>query len=273
MSDTFNFKRFWTYFKYDLKQMWRNHSKAAIMIGGSIAIVYFIWVLLSLVFNQQWTAPSLGARIATFFAAYTILTLYQTRTYGYLTDKRAGSSWLMLPASRTEKYVSMLLMTLVVIPILFIAVFFLLDGILSLLDPGYGQTLIGAFTSNWSDIVNSYANDSLLKNPIAPIVVLILTSIFTNFLYFLLCGICFKKNKIVAGIAISFGLSIVISTILGLVVRMLGGSSFNIDIDINNDLEGARIIAGILNGIEALGILIVIGLAWGIWRRLKTIQH
>ena len=43
MNEIFDFKRFWTYFKYDLKQAWRNHSKAAIMIGGASAIFYVIW--------------------------------------------------------------------------------------------------------------------------------------------------------------------------------------------------------------------------------------
>jgi hypothetical protein len=57
MNETFNFSRFWTYFKYDLKQMWRNHSKAAILIGGASAIFYVIWLLCSLVFAQHWTTP------------------------------------------------------------------------------------------------------------------------------------------------------------------------------------------------------------------------
>ena len=34
-SEVFNGQRFWTYFKYDLTQMWRNHVKAAILIGFS----------------------------------------------------------------------------------------------------------------------------------------------------------------------------------------------------------------------------------------------
>ena len=49
MNETFNFSRFWTYFKYDLKQMWRNHFHAAIMIGGASAIFYLTWVLVRLV--------------------------------------------------------------------------------------------------------------------------------------------------------------------------------------------------------------------------------
>ena len=53
MNQVFSFQRFWTYFKYDLTQMWRNHSKAAILIGGASAIFYVTWLLFSLVFTQE----------------------------------------------------------------------------------------------------------------------------------------------------------------------------------------------------------------------------
>ena len=38
MSEIFNFHRFGTYFLYDLRQMWRKHSRAAILIGGSVML-------------------------------------------------------------------------------------------------------------------------------------------------------------------------------------------------------------------------------------------
>ena len=273
MSEIFNFKRFWTYFKYDLKQMWRNHSKAAIVIGGSIAFLYIIWVLFSLVFTQTWTAPHIIARVAMFGLAFTVLEFYQTRTYGYLTEKKAGSAWLMIPASRTEKFVSMMLMTLIVIPVLFFAVFFLLDGFLSLVDPTYGQTLIGTVTGNWSNILNAFNEmnaQSMIHCSLAALIFMSVVSLFVNFLYMLLCGICFKKNKIVAAIAIMFGLSLVLSLITGIAVPALVKSNISITTD---EIEGARIVAGILNGSEILCTLIAIGLGWGIWRRIKTIQH
>ena len=122
MNEIFDFKRFWTYFKYDLKQMWRNHSKAAIMIGGASAIFYVIWVLASLVFTQHWSSPVIYARLAVFILAFAILELYMVRAYGYLTEKKEGSAWLMVPASKTEKFVSMLLMVCIVIPLLFFVV-------------------------------------------------------------------------------------------------------------------------------------------------------
>ena len=273
MSDTFNFQRYWTYFKFYLKQMWRNHAKAAVVIGGSIAILYVIWVLLSLVFTQEWTAPGSGARVATFFVAYTVLVLYQTRTYGYLTDKRAGSSWLMIPASRTEKFVSMLLMTLIVIPVLFVVVFFLLDGLLSVVDPTYGKTFISAFAELWGDTLSgfsSFNSESPLIVPLSALIIMTITGIFSGFLYWLLCGICFKKNKIIGGIAISFGISLALSLILGVIAPALVKSGININTD---EAEGLRILAGILNGMEIISVLVLIGLGWGIWRRIKTIQH
>ena len=105
MNETFNFNRFWTYFKYDLKQMWRNHSKAAIMIGGASAIFYVVWVLFSLVFFQHWTSPVIYARFGVLVLAFAVLEFYQAYTYGYLTDKKKGSAWLMIPASKAEKFV------------------------------------------------------------------------------------------------------------------------------------------------------------------------
>ena len=102
MSEIFNFKRFGTYFLYDLKQMWRKHSRPAIMIGFSIAIFYILWVLFGLVFSQNWSAPSIEFRVMMFTVAFTILEFYQAKTYGFLTEKKAGSAWLMVPASRAD---------------------------------------------------------------------------------------------------------------------------------------------------------------------------
>ena len=272
MNEIFNFKRFWTYFKYDLKQMWRNHSKAAILIGGASAIIYVIWVLMSLVFAQRWTAPPMAARAIVFGIAYLILIIYTTRTYGHLTDKKAGSSWLMIPASKAEKYVSMLLVTLIVIPVLFFVVYFLIDGFLSLVDPTYGQALItgisGLYTSVWNTVTNLGA-ESPITFTSSSLVFPTILSLFSNILYFLLCGICFKKNKIVGAFAILFGLSLISSLLMGLFVPQ-----YVMNIQGNpNEEEVVRWAVNWMNGSIAFTCLLTIGLAWGVWRRIKTIQH
>ena len=276
MNESFNFSRFWTYFKYDLKQMWRNHSKAAILIGGASAIFYVLWLLFSLVFAQRWTTPPIEARVVVLILAFAILELYQVRTYGYLTEKKAGSSWLMVPASKTEKFVSMLLVTIIVIPLLFFAVYFLIDGFLSLVDPTYGTALFaGAFEAynelmtGLSELSSGIPMELNTSNLLFPSII----SVFCNFLYFLLCGICFKKNKLVGAIAILFGLSLLLSLLTGLVLPhfISNGTLFNIDF--NDEMAVAKFVTTTMNISVAITCILTIGLAWGVWYRIKTIQH
>ena len=272
MNEIFDFNRFWTYFKYDLKQMWRNHSKAAIMIGGASAIFYVIWVLMSLVFTQHWSSPVIYARMGVFVLAFAILELYMVRSYGYLTDKKAGSNWLMVPASKAEKFVSMLLMVCIVIPLLFFVVYFILDGFLSLVDPTYGQALFTGFTDTYGKMIEALS-DIGAESPIvftpSSLVFPTIVGVFCNFLYFLLCGICFKKNKLVGAIAILFGLSLVLSLLTGIIVPHIA-ANFNYDLD---DMQIAAWITRIANASIIFTCLLTVGLGWGVWRRIKTIQH
>lgn len=273
MSEVFNGKRFGTYFLYDLKQMWRKHSKAAILIGGSIAIFYIIWVLFSLLFGHHWTTPPIEARVVMLVIAFTILELYQAHTYGYLTEKKAGSAWLMIPASRTEKFISMLLMTLVVIPLLFFAVYFLLDGFLSLVDPTYGQSVARGFYATSIRLFEGMAtlgNSSPIMFTPGSFLLISFIGFCCNFLYFLLCGVCFKKNKIIMGIVILFGLSTLLSILMACFMPLGLKMAMNVDIDAES---AASLMVGLMNGTMVFSALLTLGLGWGIWRRIKTLQH
>lgn len=273
MNDNFNFRRFLTYFKYDITQMWRNHSRAAILIGGAGAFFYILWVMFSLVFTQQWQTPTLPARFAMFLFAFAVLELYQVRTYGHLTDKKAGSSWLMIPASKTEKFVSMLLVSLVVVPLLFLTVYAVLDGFLSLVDPTYGKALFTSFLGTYSDVLDAFANMrgtyAIHLSP-ATIIITTLAGFFCNFMYFLLCGICFKRNKLVCAFAIMFAFSTVLSLIMGFIMPGMLSNLNGVDVSEEMVLGWTQ---GIINFSVILSILMTIGFGWGIWYRIKTLQH
>ena len=273
MNEIFDFKRFWTYFKYDLKQMWRNHSRAAIMIGGASAIFYVVWVMMSLVFVQHWSSPVIYARVAVCILAFAILELYMVRSYGYLTEKKAGSNWLMIPASKAEKFVSMLLMVCIVIPLLFFVVYFVLDGFLSVVDPTYGQALFTGFTGAYGKLLEALS-DLGAQSPIvftpSSFIFPSIVGVFCNFLYFLLCGICFKKNKLVSAIAILFGLSLALSLLTGIFVPRI---FTNIDFNNMDDMQIAHWVTGCMNAGVIISCFLTVGLGWGVWRRIKTIQH
>ena len=270
MTETFSFQRFWTYFKYDLTQMWRNHSKAAILIGGASAIFYVMWLLFSLVFTQEWHTPVIEARVAVFALAFMALELYQVRTYGHLTEKKAGSAYLMLPASRAEKFVSMLLITIVVIPFLFMAVYLLLDGFLSLVDPTYGKALVTSFSSAYIKLIEGLAQINA-ESPfrLSPSTMTV-PSIASFILYFLLCGISFKRNKLVGALAILFAISTVLSLVMGLVMPPIFE---NLDLDLIDEDTLVRWTQGIINGGVIFSCLCSVGLGWGVWQRIKTLQQ
>lgn len=252
--------------------MWRRHSKAAILIGGSSAILYVIWLMFSLVFTQEWNTPPIAARVVVFLLAFAILELYQVRTYGYLTDKKEGSAWLMLPASRAEKFVSMLLVSLIVVPLLFLVVFLLLDGFLSLVDPTYGESLVTGFNVAYTKFLEGMVhinNESPVNLTTSMLVIPTVVGYFANFQYFLLCGICFKRNKLVCAIAIVFGISTVLSLVSGFIIPGMfdGLPSDATDEMINNWVNVT------MNISTALACITAVGLGWGIWHRIKTIQH
>ena len=95
-------------------------------------------------------------------------------------------------------------------------------------------------------------------------------------LYFLLCGICFKKHKIASGLAILIGLSLLITILFGVsihaglfngITRMLQGLS---DAPVE---KTTSLINWIVNSGFVLNGLTVIGLATGIYFRIKTLKH
>lgn len=271
-NEVFSGKRFWTYFKYDLSTMWHSHFKAALGIGLAGLFFYVVAILFNLLFKGEWLGPGLIGRYVIFILAGAALELYQTRTYGYITDKRKGSAWLMLPASTFEKWLSMMIMTLIVIPLIFLVASFAVDELLVLLDPTMSEAMFSKssglllqLNESLEELNEEYMTNWSSKMFIVPT----LFSFCSNFLFFLLCGLCFRKNKILWAFLILFGLSVVSSIFT---------STFMVDwidtIPTESDLAGLELrLRQIFNLSTILGGITTVGLAGGCYYRLKTIKH
>lgn len=274
-NENFTFQRFWNYFQYDLKQLWRNNGKAAILLGFISVICYLVWVVGSLVFTGQWHAPAMAARLVFFFFGSLILMFYQTRTYGYLTEKQAGSAWLMIPASVLEKSISMILITILVIPLAYVGSYLILDSVIALLDPTAGDSLIKAFVPAVGDISNalSAASEEGFQFNLAALAVPFVLQLVADFLYFLLCGICFKKWKIAGGLGVLLGLSVIFTPLITYLsihvwAPMLSAYGGGDDPTLIEHFTNAALNWGTL-----ANWVIVIGLALGIYYRIKTLKH
>ena len=269
-SEVFNGQRFWSYFKYDFTQMWRNHVKAAIGIGLSGLILYIITVVFNLIFSGSWSGPGITARFIVYFVAFTALELYQTRTYGYLTDRRKGSAWLMIPASTFEKWLSMILMTIIVLPVLFLAVYLFSDLLVASLDPTVGNSMLHSFGNGFRDLSSEIMDvnaDYETNWNLWAFIPTFVAGIATNFLFFLLCGLIFKKNKILGGFVIIF----LLSTIFSVAATMLHFQSETINVE--SFAEAETYIRQVFHIVTWVSIAIAAGLAGGIFWRLKTLKH
>ena len=137
MNNTFSFRRFGSYFAYDIRRWASSYGPTLLVMSFFPVILYTLILVYSLLFRQMWCAPSETTRIIVGCIVSAVLSLtYPASVYGFVTDKRAGSAFLMLPASRLEKFLSMILNTVVVVPMIFSALYIVLRCHVVLFCPG-----------------------------------------------------------------------------------------------------------------------------------------
>ena len=261
-NEVFNGSRFWNWFKYDTIQLWRNHMFAALGIGLAGLISYIVTVCFNLIVHGQWQGIGNDGRLFILIFACIALELYQTSTYGYLTKKQKGSAWLMAPASKLEKWTSMLINTLIVIPVLFLVVFLGVDWLLCLVDHTCGTSIISMVAGGYGKLSAEIAAGSI-NITMGAIWWFLIACACLNFLYFLLCGIVFKKHKVIWGIAVAMVASSIFAFIAG-----TSGDNSNLNIMVNNDNARAA-----MDWFSAGSTAIALCLATAIYYRIKTIKH
>lgn len=275
MNNNFNLGRFGKYFVYDLKRQWKNIGMLTLIFALFPIIFYMIYMFFAALFDgglvSMFTGgviigPQLWARFAVFACMISIFVmLYPSRAYGEITDKAKGSEWLMLPASRVEKFTSMTLITLIVIPLIFMIVYLFSDVLVCLFDKTCGDSLV-SFRVN--DVLNT--NDIIFP---ANGFWIMAANVIVSASIFLLGGLMFKKWKVVGTVLVLFAISMVWS--LGLSVLLT-----NMDFE-----EFGNWIAGWtqrhadnldlwLNGLMNLYIWLVVVICMvASWFRIKRIQH
>lgn len=275
MDNTFKISRFGKYFVYDLKRQWKNIGMLMLIFALFPIIFYMIYMFFAAMFDggllKIFTGtgidgPSGGVRFGIFVVMTSIFVmLFPSRAYGEITNKAKGSEWLMLPASRLEKFTSMMLISLIVVPIVFIAVYLLSDVFVCLCDKTCGDSLI-------SFRINENIIDDSLVFPANGLWILAST-IVGNAIVFLLGGLIFKKWKVVGTVLVLFALQMVFSGLL---------SAFITNADLEwwgnwlNDwtIRHADNLDLWLNAFINLWLLLILAICgtWS-WFRIKRLQH
>lgn len=275
MNNTFNFNRFRKYFVYDLKRQWKNIGMLMLIFALFPIIFYMLYMFFAAIFDGgllkiftgiEIDGPSGGVRFGVFAVMSTIFVmLFPSRAYGEITNKAKGSEWLMLPASRLEKFASMMLISLVVIPLVYIVVYFLSDAFVCLLDKSCGDSLM-------SFRINKEINSSDFIIPANGFWILA-ANIVEYVSIFLLGGLIFKKWKVVGTVLVLFALGMVFSGLFSAFIT-------NADLEWWGDrfslwaITHADNIDLWLNAFLNLWLLLILAICgtWS-WFRIKRLQH
>jgi hypothetical protein len=289
-NDIFDFKRFGNYFVTDIKNAIANYGWSMIILIFLGLISFILVGLVNTIFaynwedilnggSIEWVHANVGSRIGSMVGAATILIFTASaKCYGGLTDKNIGSDFLLLPASRLEKFISMILMCCIVIPIVFIMGYLLIDCLICMVCPETGNSIISEVTSTLNLILVEGDVPAELIDRIK------WTSAIDDtwmiFLFFLLGALVFKKSKasktFLVGIAITmFTSSVLFILLMPQIDKIDTYYYYNVSGKTDEELEivALNIFDKMMLFDTIFDITINALLLTGIWFKLKTLKH
>ena len=263
MNNIFSLKRFGRYFTHDLATA-RNNFGLTLLIADLLPIiVWFFTQIFHRIFSGSWASDSASYQITAFLTSYFIVMLsFPVKAYGSLTERAAGSQWILLPASNFEKWLSMILMSCVVVPVVWSVLLLGSDALMSLI-PGYGKPV-----AYYLFKINDFIGEGEFPLQINAFYILGL-SWCTNALVWLLGAIWFKRGKVAKTFLAVMALGFILS-ILSMV--FLGTAHIGIeDMVESGDAEGVlRKFNLIVNIVSWTWICIFLSLTY---LRVRTIKH
>ena len=266
MSNTFNIKRFWNYLGHDLRSACADSGLTLAIVGAMPIFQYFITQAFSLILRGHTLTMTPGAKVTAYaVAALIALIFFPVKHYGSLTDKKAGSDWVLLPASRLEKWLSMLLLTCLALPLFLLAELALCDGLLSLVFGGtYGTTAIAGLSGFMGELW-SQIRGLAISWPYA-----LYLAWCENILIFTLGAIFFRKSKTGLTFLAYFLLMMVISMGFIGIMRAVGLDNFNIDLSEVTEEGLVRAVNIIIYAIYFVWFAVFDFL---LYLRIKTLKH
>lgn len=288
MNDIFNIRRFGKYLASDARSCAANYGLSMLLISLMGVIIYAGTVIIGLLFTGKWGGPELSFRTFTFaVSVFCLMVTMPVKCYGQITEKRFGTQWLMIPASGFEKFLSMIIMTVVVIPVISCTIYLGTDAILCALDGTCGTGIFASFRSminGFMEISFASSSDMARFPELAHFVKqvsnpwLYVDDIIGMLLIFLTGAIIFKKSKTSKTILAYIALT----AVLGMIATPFAKTFFNNFSDMAFTAETPEA----LNQLFDMGIfrhaalidtindtLVNLALMTVIYFRIKTLKH
>ena len=293
-NEIFDLKRFGKYFGSDLKTLWSNFGLSLMTTTLALPLViYIISIAFNKVINNTWCGPSMDLRLFVFaMAMFCIIVTMPVKCYGRITEKQYGSFWITLPASRLEKYLSMIILTCIIIPLAGTFLCLGIDAIICAIDHSCGSSIISSgidMIRNMEenrDITINLMNESLEIRD-AEVVRNIVNQLSSPWLYIdeifgitlpiLLGAIFFKRGKTAKTFLSLFALGSIVSMMMTPIMVNWTKDIMSAVGSEDPELVLAIFDSGIFRNMVIIDIIsdtiFNSALLLGIWFRIKTLKH
>lgn len=186
MNKIFDIKRFGRYLLYDLDVLKSRYGVSLLLMGLAPVIVYCVVNILAIIFARN-TVDTVSLLTVTVFVSAAVLGLTApAKIYGAYTEKQAGSSWILLPASTVEKVLSLMIILMLVVPVIFLALQSISILLLSFAVPD-GFDAVSSILTNIKEEISL---------PFASFFGIIFWGNAVSMLFFALGALFFKKHKV-----------------------------------------------------------------------------
>ena len=292
-NDIFNFRRFGKYYATDFRTCWANYGLSLMTISLLTPLVlYVIVATINQIMHNTWDGPDIGLRVFAFAVAMICMVVTMpVKCYGKITEKQYGSFWLTLPASRLEKFISMILMTCIIVPVSGALLYLGLDALICAFDHTCGQNLFAGGTEllqrmgEAKDVTLNLIDESITIEDATLVQELVrqmnnpwmyIDEIFCFTLPFLLGAVFFRNGKTVKTFIALFAISTVTGMICSPIMTNWVMEMFN---NLNEDPDA---ILQMLNNKLFKNLVLIdtitdtvtnLALMAGIWFRIKTLKH
>lgn len=267
MNNTFEWSRFVKLIKYDFWNM-LHRGLAPLLILPALFVVSW---LLSIVFGSTIEATYRWSLLNSF--TFLIMLFGVSYMYGVVNVPKKGMAFAMLPASNCEKFWSMMLYSLIVMPLINVVLGVVVDSVLWLLP-------FGGFKEPIWDALRMPGNmfemdDIVVKGSVGTFYLASLSSLVLSHSIFFFSNTIFRRHKIIYTI-----LSLVA---IGMVVMMIV-SPIMISMDVDNmrwfiRLKEAlvsnpeRVVNAIVAIYIAFNMLVAVGLYVWSYVRIKNARY
>ncbi len=271
INQKFNIDRFLKLFTKELKERVPVIFKYATIFS---LILIGIW-LTSILINSSARVPMEVRIVYISLTAFITMVMAPFTLYKDFNHTKKGMDYISLPASIPEKYISMILISLVIMPVMIISFVLLTDSAITLFSPKY----FDGFLLN-ENVISKYSSGFF-------------TDIFILPSMFLFGNLLFRRNKVVKTILSSVGIYIILTIAISFVILYVfkdqisaiteaveSGTKLSIDLRNMNDLynnellaeyPGLRFTVGVFSFIYSFGL--PVGSLAGSYYRMKTMQY